>query len=113
MAIETRQNLPIMLIYPLRTEIRLSSSGVQNGLRALSILNVLRNLNVSTIFSEVAKRSAAFPPRTCSACLQAGIVESRRCPPEGGRYTDYADSYCAAQRPEVLDVRKRARSRPD
>src|ERR1700674_1112071 len=25
--------------------------------------------------------------RSCSARLQAGTLESRRCPPEGGRYT--------------------------
>jgi hypothetical protein len=47
-----------MLIYPLRTEIRLSLSGVQYGLRALSNLNVRREANVSIVFSEFTNPSA-------------------------------------------------------
>jgi hypothetical protein len=57
---ETRQNLPIILSYPLRTVFRFSSSGVQNGLRELSILNVRRDGYVSTIFPVLAELAAAF-----------------------------------------------------
>jgi hypothetical protein len=50
--------------------------------------------------------------RFCSARLQAGILESSRCPPEGGRYKNQTERFAIA-RPLILLFRfDQLQSRP-